>query len=375
MLQTPLRGIDLSHNNKVVDFDAAKPGLDYAILRLGYGADQSDQDDTQYERNVAECERLGLPWGAYIYSYAMTAADAQSEIAHTLRCLKGKRPSYPIYIDMEDADSWKSRHGGIPDRQTNTDIIKVFCRSMETAGYFVGWYANKDWCDNHLYVDQLAPWAFWYARPGITAPDRPCGMWQDQIGETKGHWPGVKGNVPGTCDTNLCYEDYPELIKSKGLNGWGTPAPAPQPAPAPTPAPAPAPAPTTYTVNRQLVGYLTAADASARRNARGTVAPGTYSIYNTSGNMINVTRAKGQPGSWINPGDNGSAPAPQSTRPVMREGAAVQYSGPLYADSYGGGRGKIVSGTYKVDIYKPGRTCGVHLPAGWVPESACKVVG
>ena len=67
----------------------------------------------------------------------------------------------------------------------------------------------------------------------------------------------------------------------------------------------------------------------------------------------------------------GSAPAPK-----MRVGARVKYSGPLYRDSNGNGRGKTVNGTYTVKYYYPGRKCGVHVDGlGWVPESACTVIG
>ena len=62
--------------------------------------------------------------------------------------------------------------------------------------------------------------------------------------------------------------------------------------------------------------------------------------------------------------------------PKMRVGARVQYSGPLYRDSNGNGQGMNVNGTYTVKYYYPGRKCGVHVDGlGWVPESACSVVG
>lgn len=63
--------------------------------------------------------------------------------------------------------------------------------------------------------------------------------------------------------------------------------------------------------------------------------------------------------------------------PTMREGAKVEYSGPLYADSLGGGKGKTVNGTYSVTRCIAGRKCGVLLNGGlgWVPESGCRVIG
>ncbi|KAA3385217.1 LysM peptidoglycan-binding domain-containing protein, partial [Akkermansia muciniphila] len=72
----------------------------------------------------------------------------------------------------------------------------------------------------------------------------------------------------------------------------------------------------------------------------------------------------------------GSAPAP-APAPTMRVGAQVQYSGPLYTDSYGGGKGKTVSGTYTVSRVIEGRKCGVLLNGGlgWVSAGSCTVVG
>jgi len=237
-----LKGIDISDVQKNVGWEKAKAaGLDFAILKCGFGADEKGQDEDYFERNVSECERLGIPWGAYLYSYAMSPAGAQNEVRHILRVLKGHKPSYPVIIDMEDADGYKERHGGIPSAQIITDILKAELTALESAGYYAGWYANKDWCLNHLYPEQLKQWMLWYARPGVAAPDRPCGIWQNQQGGTGGKWPGVSG----ACDLDVSYNDYAAVIKKDGLNGWEkaqahasatNPAPVSAPAHSPTPA-------------------------------------------------------------------------------------------------------------------------------------------
>ncbi|HEO8419408.1 TPA: DUF1906 domain-containing protein [Yersinia enterocolitica] len=56
-----------------------------------------------------------------------------------------------------------------------------------------------------------------------------------------------------------------------------------------------------YTVQQELGAFMTATDAKAGNNQKGIVKPGTYSIFNTSQGMINVTKEEGKPGSWINP--------------------------------------------------------------------------
>lgn len=79
-----LKGIDVSYANGRVDWDKLKGNIDFAILRCGYGSDKFDQKDKQWARNVAECNRLGIPWDVYLYSYAMTVKEAESEAAHAL---------------------------------------------------------------------------------------------------------------------------------------------------------------------------------------------------------------------------------------------------------------------------------------------------
>ena len=196
-----MKGIDLSHHNGTVNFEAAKAaGLQFCVIELGYGQDEASQDDPMFAHNVSECERLGIPWGAYLYSYAQSASAAHGEANHAKRLLSGKHPAY-VFIDMEDADGYKARNGGIQDAQVYTDIIKTFCADMAAAGYKAGWYANKDWHDNHLHPEQLSGYPFWYARPACgTVESYGQIIVQDQIGETGGTFPGVSGS----CDTDIC---------------------------------------------------------------------------------------------------------------------------------------------------------------------------
>lgn len=68
------RGIDVSNHQGTVDWNKVKAaGIDFAILKVGpvYG-----KPDDSFERNAAECERLGIPYGVYYYSYARSVEDA-----------------------------------------------------------------------------------------------------------------------------------------------------------------------------------------------------------------------------------------------------------------------------------------------------------
>lgn len=62
----------------------------------------------------------------------------------------------------------------------------------------------------------------------------------------------------------------------------------------------------TYTIKTQLTGYYTSMEAKNLQatNRTGKVYPGKYYVYNKANGMINVTKVKGNPGSWINPSKN-----------------------------------------------------------------------
>ena len=52
--------IDVSQWQGRIDWDALKPYINGVIIRCGFGMDMVNQDDWQWARNVAECERLGI---------------------------------------------------------------------------------------------------------------------------------------------------------------------------------------------------------------------------------------------------------------------------------------------------------------------------
>lgn len=55
--------IDVSKHQGKINWEAVKnAGVTHAMLRAGYGR-YKNQVDPQFERNSAECERLGIQYG------------------------------------------------------------------------------------------------------------------------------------------------------------------------------------------------------------------------------------------------------------------------------------------------------------------------
>ena len=227
MSLTGKKGVDISSLNGDISIQKIKDaGYDFVMIRCGYGDDLTSQDDSQFENNVKKCEAAGIPWGAYLYSYALDIEGAVSEARHVIRLLKGKKPTMPIAFDMEDADGYK-RKNGMPSNKMLVDICKRFLAEMKRVGYYPMLYASLSWLNNQLNDSSLLnTYDVWVAQWNSTCDYRGgYGMWQ-YGGETNflesNSIPGV-----GTIDKDKCYKDYPTIIKNGGYNGWTKPSTSP----------------------------------------------------------------------------------------------------------------------------------------------------
>ena len=184
------KGIDVSEHQGIIDWEKVKAdGIEYAILRCGYGKDHVNQDDKQWYNNVAACERLGIPYGVYLYSYATDVKSAEREAEQALRLLQGHNPSYPVYLDMEDPST-----SGVGSAMLGT-IAKIFCDKVSAAGYKVGIYCNLYWRTHYLTssVFDNPNWSFWIAQYNSTCDYKGTyDMWQCT---STGSVNGISGNV------------------------------------------------------------------------------------------------------------------------------------------------------------------------------------
>lgn len=194
------QGIDVSEHQGRIDWDAVKAsGIDFAILRVGFGAPSfGGRVDYQFNRNISECERLGIPYGVYVYSYAFDNQQAADEASMVIDCLSGHNPRLPVYYDLEDktiiADG---RQSGIASR------AQTFCNKISSAGYKPGIYANLNWFNNILTdpVFKSGSWDHWIAQYNTQCHyTASYSFWQYT---SRGKVSGISGNV----DMNYAYVD------------------------------------------------------------------------------------------------------------------------------------------------------------------------
>ena len=171
--------------------------------------------DPTFERNYAECKRVGLPVGVYYYTYATDKEMADAELALLKTALTGKTFELPISVDVEDNKIKKL------STQALTDLAAYALATVEQWGFYALLYVGLNFAQTELYMTgaALKPYDVWLAayRSKKPEPGWPFGLWQYT---SKGKIPGVVDAIPGKIsgvDLSVPYKDYTKIIAKKGL--------------------------------------------------------------------------------------------------------------------------------------------------------------
>ena len=203
------KGIDVSEWQGDIDWNKVKnTDVEFAIIRCGFAGDYTKYDDKKFQRNVSECQRLGIPFGIYLYSYAETVEDAKSEASHVLRLLNNMQLAYPVFYDLEENNVMAT-----VSKSTIASIAKTFVTTIQSHGYNCGIYANLNWFNNFLtdsYFDTVTKWIAQYNTECTYT--KPYNIWQ---ATSSGYVNGVQGRV----DINIGFDSMKKCgwIKTNGL--------------------------------------------------------------------------------------------------------------------------------------------------------------
>ncbi len=208
-MATGTKGIDVSAYQGKIDWKQVKAsGIQFAIIRAGIGK-LATQKDARFDENYSGAKSAGIAVGAYWYSYAKTVAEAQQEAAACIEVLKGKQFEYPIFYDQEEQATLDT------GKENCSAMIRAFCAALETAGYWAGLYTSRAFLQTHTDDDIKSRYTLWVAEWGERLNySGAVGIWQNS---NAGKVNGITGDV----DLDISYRDFPSLIKSKGLNGYG----------------------------------------------------------------------------------------------------------------------------------------------------------
>ena len=97
-------------------------------------ADLLRRSDKRFEQNYSGAKAVGIPVGAYWYSYAMNENEARQEADVFLSVIKGKQFEMPVYFDLEEKKQFNL------GKERVSAIMRAFLERVESAGYFTGLY-------------------------------------------------------------------------------------------------------------------------------------------------------------------------------------------------------------------------------------------
>lgn len=202
-----IKGIDVSAWQGKIDWKTvADYGMDFVIIRI---TEAGNVVDSQFENNLAGCNKYNIPVGVYKYSYAMTIAEIQSEARKVVSTLNGRKIQFPVFLDLEYNNQ---RTLGSESIHKMADAFREI---IEAAGYKFAIYCNVDWYTN-IICSHLKKYDFWIAR----YPANDDGWLQERLRPDFGvGWQySSKAKIPGisgTVDRNVFYKDYAEETKEE----------------------------------------------------------------------------------------------------------------------------------------------------------------
>ena len=194
------KGIDVSKWNGTIDWNRVKnSGIDYVIIRAGYGPSTVDANFKTY---IEGAKNAGLKIGVYWFSYATSPEKAVVEAKKCLETVSPYRNSitYPIFFDYEyDSVKYANNNGVSITKNSATEIARAFINTVKSYGYSTGIYTNKDFSKNYFSENLINSTNLWIAKYNSTTNYN--GSYSMLQYTEKGSVPGINGYV----DLNYTY--------------------------------------------------------------------------------------------------------------------------------------------------------------------------
>lgn len=195
------KGIDVSGHQGNIDWAKVKASglVKFAIIKMGniYESQGTLDLDSKFRANVAGCEKYGIPYGTYVYTYVRTPVRMSKVAPYVAEELKKtcKKMTLPCYLDIEES-------AVVAGGADNTlSMTKTFCSAVEGAGFQSGVYSSTSWWNYYLtnaWYNTKSRWvADWGSKCDYTGS---YAIWQYT---EKGTVNGISGSV----DMNHIYID------------------------------------------------------------------------------------------------------------------------------------------------------------------------
>ncbi|MDE6531865.1 MAG: hypothetical protein K2K96_14015 [Lachnospiraceae bacterium] len=247
-------GCDISYWQGNVDFVKMRnAGIKVVIIRAGYGT----TIDKNFVKYIKGAIAAGIKIGVYWFLYAKNESDAKANAAKFMETIA----PYRDHIKLGASADWEydsDNNAGKLTATARSNIVDVFCKEVQAAGYEVLIYSNQDYIQSGKFTkDLIVKYPLWFAKysaaPGIYANRGRDGkpyMWQytsSANGKTYGvssknidldkiyidledkpvaaaPQPVQSASVPGTLDYSIVFNadfysgKYPDLKSAFGNN-------------------------------------------------------------------------------------------------------------------------------------------------------------
>ncbi|MDY5987940.1 MAG: GH25 family lysozyme [Lachnoclostridium sp.] len=116
-----------------VDWNRMKEtATDYVMLRAGYGGGVID---VQFRKNAQSCNDMGIPFGVYWLSYALTPKMAEEEARHCMETIEEYRVCGPVQMEFDESSARYVRSkGGVVTPEFVVSLKKSFQRKVQETG-------------------------------------------------------------------------------------------------------------------------------------------------------------------------------------------------------------------------------------------------
>lgn len=209
-----MKGIDVSRYQRNVDYKKLKAaGVEFVIIQAGFGdvISYPNQKDVMFESHYNAAKAAGLHVGAYWYSYATTVNGAKREAQGFIQTIKGKQFDMPVYMDFEERSQFST------GKNNCSAMVTAFCEELEKNNYWTGLYISRNPLQNYISTEVANRYSLWVAEYASKCNyGGTVDIWQYT---SSARYDGYSGNLDG----DICYKDYPTLIKNAGKNGYTKP--------------------------------------------------------------------------------------------------------------------------------------------------------
>ena len=149
--------IDVSHHQATtakgpVDWNKVKNSgkIDGVIVRIGYATVM----DSKAKTFISELNRLGIPYGVYLFSYAENASEASAEADFVISAIRETKANISnnlgIFYDLESWDTSKASSKNISKQEYHNMITTFYNKVTAATGKRVGVYASKFYVYDHF---------------------------------------------------------------------------------------------------------------------------------------------------------------------------------------------------------------------------------